>query len=407
MASISTEGTNGIRIIQFIGSDKKRRSIRLGKMSQKTAESVLSRIENLIAAKRSHTAIDADTANWLSKIDDVLRSRVAAVGLCEESNRITLGRFLDEFLAENANKPANTVKNYKQWSKYLLTEFGRNMQLNELSRVCAEQWANRLYDKYAEATAARALKFARQIYHLARKRKHVTESPFDEVHIGSMVNTKTQAYITREDMTKIMSETRDNDWRVILVLVRYAGLRHPSETTLLRWEDVDWARDRFRVTSPKTKSHGKAERYAPLLPEITCVLRPIFDALPTTARTTATVLTTHLDTEKNMRKPFCDLCQRVGIVPPPKPFVNLRASAERDLLDRFPIAVVASWLGHSPEIALRHYTRVTDEDFRRAAGRTDNRTDTRADHAKASASPMQNQGQPMTGEREATPPEGA
>jgi hypothetical protein len=51
----------------------------------------------------------------------------------------------------------------------------------------------------------------------------------------------------------------------------------------------------------------------------------------------------------------------------PKPFVNMRASCERDLLKRYPIDAVAAWMGHSPEIALRHYNRVAREREAQAA----------------------------------------
>ena len=49
MASISKE-PNGRRTIQFVGADGKRRSIRLGKVSQRTAEMVKVKVEALVAA---------------------------------------------------------------------------------------------------------------------------------------------------------------------------------------------------------------------------------------------------------------------------------------------------------------------------------------------------------------------
>jgi len=49
VASISRQ-KNGRRIIQFAGPDKRRRSIRLGKVSQRTAELVKTKVENLVSA---------------------------------------------------------------------------------------------------------------------------------------------------------------------------------------------------------------------------------------------------------------------------------------------------------------------------------------------------------------------
>ena len=45
-----------------------------------------------------------------------------------------------------------------------------------------------------------------------------------------------------------------------------------------------------------------------------------------------------------------------------------RASRETELAERFPLHVVAEWLGNSPKTALAHYTQVTEEHYRLAAG---------------------------------------
>ena len=64
------------------------------------------------------------------------------------------------------------------------------------------------------------------------------------------------------------------------------------------------------------------------------------------------------------------LCHQIGVETWPKMFVNLRASCERDLFKAgHAIDEIAAWLGHSPEMALRHYSRVVKEQKARAAGR--------------------------------------
>ena len=50
----------------------------------------------------------------------------------------------------------------------------------------------------------------------------------------------------------------------------------------------------------------------------------------------------------------------------PRLFHNLRSSRETELLDEFPLHVVAKWMGHSVEIAAKHYAQITDEHFERA-----------------------------------------
>ena len=45
----------------------------------------------------------------------------------------------------------------------------------------------------------------------------------------------------------------------------------------------------------------------------------------------------------------------------------MRASCETDLARKFPLAMVAKWLGNTQAVAMRHYVDVTDADFERAS----------------------------------------
>jgi hypothetical protein len=69
----------------------------------------------------------------------------------------------------------------------------------------------------------------------------------------------------------------------------------------------------------------------------------------------------------NLRTQLLRLLKRADIKPWPRLFHNLRAWRETELVAKFPIHVLAHWLGNTPEIAMRHYLRVTEEDFAKAA----------------------------------------
>ena len=71
----------------------------------------------------------------------------------------------------------------------------------------------------------------------------------------------------------------------------------------------------------------------------------------------------------NLRTTFLNVVRKAGLTPWPRLFHNLRASCETDLLAELPIASVTAWIGHSAEVALKHYAQVRTGDFDRAAGR--------------------------------------
>ena len=83
MASISRE-KNGRRTIQFVGPDKKRRSVRLGKVSQRVAEAVKVKVEHLAAAAIHKRALDGETARWVASLDDALRGQASCFGAMAE-----------------------------------------------------------------------------------------------------------------------------------------------------------------------------------------------------------------------------------------------------------------------------------------------------------------------------------
>ncbi|MBT6643173.1 MAG: hypothetical protein HOB45_08530 [Planctomycetaceae bacterium] len=53
----------------------------------------------------------------------------------------------------------------------------------------------------------------------------------------------------------------------------------------------------------------------------------------------------------------------------PKPFQNLRASRETELMQTYQAYKVLAWIGHTAAVARDHYLKVTDDDFDMASGK--------------------------------------
>ena len=129
----------------------------------------------------------------------------------------------------------------------------------------------------------------------------------------------------------------------------------------LRWQDIDWDRERFIVRSSKTEHHeGKASRVVPLFPELAGVLGEGF----ADAEDGATyVITRYRGATQNLRTTFRKIIERAGLQPWPKPFQNLRSTRETELTNEFPLHVVTAWIGNSQLVAAKHYLQVTDDHF--------------------------------------------
>lgn len=119
MESIA-RGKNGTRRILFMAPDGRRPTIRLGKVSQRAAESVKNRIEQLLEALHLNRPLDADLAQWVAGLSTRMAEKLADVGLIPERQSkpaVTLGPFLQDWLAARKGdyKPASLVA----WGKWL------------------------------------------------------------------------------------------------------------------------------------------------------------------------------------------------------------------------------------------------------------------------------------------------
>ncbi|MFZ4575360.1 MAG: tyrosine-type recombinase/integrase [Phycisphaerales bacterium] len=262
-------------------------------------------------------------------------------------------------------KPS-TEKNYKAARKYLEQHFGADRLIGTITPTDAEGFKRAMRDAgLAQATTAKFIKVARQVYRRAIKLKYVEDSPFADVKAGSQTNTARLRFVPRDQIMRVLDTCPGNEWRLLIVLSRFAGLRCPSEHMALCWQDIDWDRGRITVRASKTAAHANREtRVIPLFPEVAPYLRNAFEAAPDGAE--------HVFTDRyrragvNLGTQLKRIIRRAGIEPWPRAWHNLRASAQTELTERFPIHVVCHWLGNTTTVATQHYLSVRESDFEAA-----------------------------------------
>jgi integrase len=391
MASLSTN-KDGFRRIVFTGADDVRRTIYLGEISKKAAELIQGKVESLITAATSNVSPDREVAEWLRDVKPALYKKLVAVGLATERvepERLTLGAFLDSFIAERSDVKGSTSTVYGHTRRCLINFFGRAKALDAISPGDADDWrrylgrskkdSKRPTDKsvngegLADNTVKRRCGIARQFFRTAKRRKLIAENPFADmkgVAVGG--NRSREFFVTKEMAAKVLRACPDAQWRLLFALSRFGGLRCPSEHLGLRWADIDWARNRFTVRSPKTEHHeGHESRVVPLFPE----LRPYLEAVSAVAsKGDKFVITRYRDVNSNLRTQLKRIITKAGLTSWPKLFQNLRATRQTELSEIFPAHVVCRWLGNSLAVAGKHYLQVTDEHFDLAAGKTTRQT---------------------------------
>ena len=370
MASIVTR-RNGSREILVICPDGKRRPIRLGHVTKAQAAEVKRHVEHLVNLRLHGSALPPSTAEWLSNIPHRLLSRLIVCGLATASTRATvptLGQWLEQYITGRADVKPRTRINFDAARNDLLKHFGGDTLMADITRGDVDDFIvwMRTERGLSEGTARRRGKRCKQFFAAAIKRRLLTENPFDGIKCSTFAEDRFH-FVTQADALAVLEACPDAEWRLIFGLARWGGLRVPSELMLLTWDDIDFDRGRFTIHSPKTAGHdGKGSRVAPIFPE----LEPLFpDAFEAAADGAQYVIARHRDSNANLRTQLVRIIKRAGVEVWDKVFTNLRATRASELVEIFPAHVSAAWLGHSMEIARKHYLMTTDEHFAKATGK--------------------------------------
>lgn len=371
MASV-IKRPNGVKWVQFVGQDKKRRTLRLGKMPLKSAEGIKLKVENLLTHRITKHALDISTAQWLTEIEPELLQRLVGVGLVDARESARLEDYCEAYyeMRDDGNKD-NTQKKYRNALNYIYEYFGKDTLLKDITPGDCDEWRAWLgkktdtKKKLAENTVRKHCAVAKVFFNNAVRKRLIDENPFSDLKSTSIPNKSREYFVTQQEIDKVLEACPDAEWRLIVALARYGGLRTPSEHYALRWEDILWADDRFYVSSPKTERYeGKEGRMVPIFPE----LRPYLDDCRELAADDAEfVIVRHRHGSCNLRTAMQKIVKRAGLNQWPRLFQNLRSSRETELLSEgFQLQTVVAWLGHNPTVALKNYLQVREEDYQKA-----------------------------------------
>lgn len=343
-------------------TDGQQKTITLG--SRRDVHTCFKMVSGLVESKRKGTKPPPVIYAWIERIDSRLRDRLSELELItERMGTCTLTDLYERWRNYPVDRKENTFLNNRTAFRHVQKYFADDQLADEVTEEDALRFKRFLAsEKQSPATITGIFRKINGWYSLGIKLGMVTQNPFKAVKCAPMENESRQFYVRPEWYRKIIASCPDQNWRTLVCLARIGGLRVDSETSVLRWEDVDFANGLMTVRSPKTERYaGKARRIIPLYPELRAELkrqRAITDddgmVLPPNFR------------GKNLRQQFFRIIFRAGLRPWEKLFNNLRASREMDLLEVFPAHVVSAWMGHSVVTERKHYVFARKEDYAKA-----------------------------------------
>ncbi len=284
--------------------------------------------------------------------------------------------------AEQIGKASSTLTNYDRAEKWIFRYFGEDKLITEITDIDAESfkaWLGHqtprrgLGKTLSTASVAGVIRDTKSLFQFARKKRLIDVNPFEFVQKGSFQNRSRQFFVPAEWFPNILDACPSQEWRALIALARFGGLRTPSEPFLLKWSDILWDRGRFYGTSPKTKNHaGHEGRFCPLFLEIRRELEDLLTIKGNPAGSDFVLGDMKARcSAMNLRTTFLKIIKRAGYQPWEKLFNNLRATRDTELKRAgFTEDQRTAWFGHSESISQDHYqivgALVTDADFDRA-----------------------------------------
>ena len=372
-------------VVQFRWNGR-RRTISLRSYRAADVTQINGFVQRIVKAKAAGRDFDRDVCDWLGEISDEVHAKISFHGLVEprtsaaEKSGPWLGEFLDLYLTRRTDVKGGTKVFYGHTIHNLKEYFGESKPLAEITIGDAHDFRRHLMaskgrrasvERLSPATIARRCSLARTIFRDAVRWRLITDKPFIDMKTGIRSNPARHFFVPVESVEKILQACPNDEWRLLVALSRFGGLRIPSEAFLLRWQDVLWPENRFVVHSPKTEHHeGKATRMVPIFAE----MKPYFKKLffnPYTDGAEFVLPTLARDVSKspeswrgiNLRTQFERIIKRDGVESWPRLWHAMRSSRQTELAQRFPEHVVCKWMGNSRRVADEHYLMVRDEDF--------------------------------------------
>ena len=272
----------------------------------------------------------------------------------EKEGEVQLGNYLSRFIASQSGE---TERKLNDAARRMERFFGRAKDIREIDKTDALSFKKWLIEKEGLAensTARRTLGYASQMMARAVADEVIPRNPFQGKDVPKAVcpDPTKWRHINPQETMRLWNAIQTDDDRVRFVLLRFLGLRAPSEMNGLTWKDVDWENLMITIRSPKLRRHrNQGRRTCPIShPDVLPALQRAYakrsaDDAPIVPAITHAALTRRVK----------QWLGNAGLDLWPQLLINFRRSAVTDACSYLPSHVVAAYYGHSEEISKANY----------------------------------------------------
>jgi integrase len=158
----------------------------------------------------------------------------------------TLGSWRDVYLGQRDDIADTTRLLHEQTIGDLIEFAGEGMRLDQFTRATAAEWRVWLGKRTGPATVAKHVRNAKVFFGWAVKQDVIPFNPCDRLNGTAPKVARDWREVTHADMRAMLDNAPSHEWRCLLGLCRWAGLRR-GEAVRLSWGDVDFSAKVLRV----------------------------------------------------------------------------------------------------------------------------------------------------------------
>lgn len=269
-----------------------------------------------------------------------------------------LGEWFSYYLATYAvNRAKATQRVYDVAARYACDALGRNLPLAQLKPGDGERLVAHLRRKLDSLwTVDKYLTACKSMLNAAVECDALRRQPWRKVNVRPPDPDEDWHYTSYDDLDRLCDQCRNEGWRTLLCLCRCGGLR-VGEALALNWKAVDRVKGEIRFTAGKTGGR----RTVPMNGRLRLQIDRAW-----VARDCDRVVTRKVGQAKPAER-LRAIAARAGVELGSHPFHDLRRSRAQDLLESgLNVKAAAAMMGHSVEVMMKFYTKVTPEQVRKA-----------------------------------------
>ncbi len=364
MASVSKTKSGAVRIRFALNG--KRKEIYLGKVSQKVSNRFKDHIEALAIASNTSTNVPRRSIEWATGIQDDFKKKLATAGLIDLSTPDdipTLGNFVDRWIATRTDVKESSRKVYGRARNWLVKFFDEDCSIEDITPGDGDDWRRFMLEHIGGNTACKMSGIAKQVFSYALRKRLIDENPFAD--LPTAVGARKKTFVEHDTIQKLIDAAPSAEWRLLIVLARYGGLRVPSEPLALKWGDINFNSNTIYVPQPKVEHHGETHRQMPMFHDLKPYLEDVLNEQGGAASPDDDVLQKCRLT--NYIPQITRISKQAGVPLTDAFFTCCRSSLETELLEEgMQPQAIHVWLGHSEAVSKKHYRQVRDKHFQDA-----------------------------------------